>query len=266
MNLSLPDDTRLQSLISSNFGAFKAIAESAAPCEIDISIDCDDDGFDVSGRIGSVTESFHVSSEHILYGVESFLVPALQLARPKMMFLHGAVVACGDQAFLIVGESGAGKSTLTWALASGDFDYLSDELAPVSFDEAGSPMVMDYPHAICLKSLPEEPFCVPETTLYTGATWHIPVKPPESRSGFPSRIKKIFFINHRGHSGTEARVTELTASDAAFKLYPNVLNALAHENQGLSMVRRLSESVACYNILSADLEQTSKVVARAIHE
>ncbi len=54
---------------------------------------------------------------------------AAVLTSDGRMVIHGAVVARGDEALVLVGASGKGKSTLAAAALLGDWDLLGDDLA-----------------------------------------------------------------------------------------------------------------------------------------
>ena len=56
---------------------------------------------------------------------------AAALATPDRILVHGAVIARGDEALLLVGRSGVGKSTLAAAAFVGGWDLLGDDLSLV---------------------------------------------------------------------------------------------------------------------------------------
>lgn len=66
----------------------------------------------------------------------------------RHFLLHGATLAAGGAALLLLGPSGAGKSTLTTALALRGFRYLSDEIAVI---DSASLRVWPFPKSISLR-------------------------------------------------------------------------------------------------------------------
>ena len=104
--------------------------------------------------------------------IEKTLTIELQRHRPELFFLHAAVVSAKGRCVVIAGESGAGKSTLCWDLCNAGFKCMSDELAPVDLDTM---QVEAYPHAICLNRIVEHMPALPNETIRTDSTMHIPV-------------------------------------------------------------------------------------------
>ena len=80
---------------------------------------------DVGGPLGSTAEE-DVIDNLLQYGL------AAAIATPGRLMLHGAAVARGDDALLLVGRSGVGKSTLAAAAFLGGWDLLGDDLTLVS--------------------------------------------------------------------------------------------------------------------------------------
>jgi hypothetical protein len=107
----------------------------------------------------------------LLFHLDKDLTIALQLQRADLFFLHAAVVALDDRAVVLSAPSGTGKSTLALALLENGFDYLSDELAPIDVQRL---TVHPFPHALCLKSPPPAPYCLPTGALGIGVRYHVP--------------------------------------------------------------------------------------------
>lgn len=70
---------------------------------------------------------------------------ATAMAGPDRILVHGAVVARGDEALLLVGRSGVGKSTLAAAALIDGWDLLGDDLALV------------HPHASMVRAVRRPP-------------------------------------------------------------------------------------------------------------
>ncbi len=65
---------------------------------------------------------------------------ALLLQR-RILPLHGSAVEINGKAYAIVGDSGAGKSTLASAFLRKGYRLISDDVIPVSFTSANTPVV-----------------------------------------------------------------------------------------------------------------------------
>lgn len=191
-----------------------------------------------------------------LFIVEKDITLALQRLRADLYFVHAGAVLSKRGAILIVGASGAGKSTLTWGLVQTGLSYLSDELAPV---ELRSMRVHPYPHALCLKREPPAPYTLPPTTLRTDETLHIPVDTFATPPAAPSAIGAILFVQYApAHAAPAAR--EISAGSAAARLYTQALNPLAHADMGLPAAANIVRRVPCFELDSADLQETCALV------
>jgi len=91
---------------------------------------------------------------HLLPLFDDDLVVQLQYLRPDLYFVHAAVVALEERAFLLPAPPGHGKSTLAWALLQHGLRYSSDELGPI---DPKTLSVAPYSRAICLKKNPSPP-------------------------------------------------------------------------------------------------------------
>ncbi|MEM1437135.1 MAG: hypothetical protein AAGG11_24020, partial [Pseudomonadota bacterium] len=180
-----PADRVSRRAVEVNYGAFRT---NAAYADFELAITA------LGGRYYLETEDGVKAScsdrTALQYDLEKTICIGLELLRRDLLFIHSAVVARDEEAFVLVGESGAGKSTLTWALLQTDFAYGSDELGPI--DKNG--LVYPYPHALCLKSLPPKPFVVPDCTYRTERTLHIPIQDTKIkilRTALP--VTRVFF-------------------------------------------------------------------------
>lgn len=63
------------------------------------------------------------------------------LMQRRILPLHGSAIAIDGKAYAIVGESGAGKSTLASAFLKLGYQLISDDVIPVTLNEADVPMV-----------------------------------------------------------------------------------------------------------------------------
>jgi hypothetical protein len=193
----------------------------------------------------------------LLFLFEKDMTVEIEKLRPDLYFVHAAVLTLEHAAVMLVGESGSGKSTAAWALLHHGCCYFSDELGPVDL-QTGE--VYPYPHALCLKDVPPRPYPLPQSTLYTACTLHIPTAALPSAVGEgPAPLAAIFFLQYR--PGAAAPVVEpLSKAEAAARLFANALNPLAHVGDGLDGAIKIAATVACVKLFSADLMATCALI------
>jgi hypothetical protein len=193
----------------------------------------------------------------LTYVIESDLIVRLQIARPDLLFVHAAALEKEGAVHLVTGHSGAGKSTTCWGLLHERFRYLSDEIAPI---EVETGRVHAYPHALCMKRDPPPTHPVPAGTRRTSRGLHIPIGRDRLAAPDPPPVlKSVLFVEYDPER-PEPAAHPVGPAEAMARLYPNVLNALAHENHGLSAVSRLSAQIAAYRLESAMLAPTCRLV------
>lgn len=199
---------------------------------------------------------FLEDADELLFHLDKDLTIALQLQRPDLFFLHAAVVALDDRAVVFSAPSGTGKSTLALALLEDGFDYLSDELAPIDVQRLS---VHPFPHALCLKSPPPAPYCLPTRTLQTGKRYHLPADSLRGDARTQS-LPIAAFIFLRPGSRTTTAYRPITRGTAIAHLMSNALNSLAHPAAGLDVAAMLSQAAPCFELDSADLGAACQAV------
>jgi hypothetical protein len=196
-----------------------------------------------------------------LFLFEKDMTIELQKLRRDLYFIHGAVLESAGKASLLVGASGSGKSTTTWALLHHGFGYFSDELAPIDLKTLD---VHPYPHALCLKDKPPHPYVLPEKSLSTSRSLHIPVDDLPSEVGTrPAPLMAIFFSSYRPEVSAPA-VRPLSSAEAATRLFASTLNALAHAGDGLDAAIVIAQRTACFELFTAHLPATCALVKTAL--
>jgi len=200
---------------------------------------------------------YAVGKGHFIYLFEKDMTIELERIRHDLFFLHAAALEYQGHIHLLVAESGGGKSTTSCALLQHGFGYVSDELAPVQLE---SMTVLRYPHALCLKAKPPRPYILPEETLYTERTLHVPGSAlPSVVASMPLPLKSIFFVKYNPQS-TSPSVKTVSAAQAGARVYANGLNQLAHPNDGLDAAIQIAQHCHCFDLESANLEPTCQLV------
>jgi hypothetical protein len=134
---------------------------------------------------------------------------------------------------------------------------MSDELAPIDLEKD---LVHPFPLAATLKSPLASAYPLPPNVLSTHRAVYVPVKVLHSRiHDEPVPIRGMIFVQYSS-SNEVPRIRKLGKAEAVARLYPNVLNALAHESMGLDQSIRLASSVPCYELASAELAATTAAV------
>jgi len=193
----------------------------------------------------------------LLYMFEKSLTMEIQLLRQDLLFMHAGALEYEGRVCLLVAPSGSGKSTTTWALLNNGFRYLSDELAPI---DLATLEVHIYPHALCLKAAPPEPFQLPAGVFHTSHTIHVPVEYiPAEICIQPYPLAAVFFLRY-DPSVKEPTAKPVSKAGAAARIYSNALNLLAHERYGLDAALKVADQSACFELITCDLQKTCDLV------
>ncbi|EGV18565.1 hypothetical protein ThimaDRAFT_1983 [Thiocapsa marina 5811] len=135
---------------------------------------------------------------------------------------------------------------------------MSDELAPL---DPKTLRISPFLLAVTLKAPPPDCYPLPGSSIKTHRSHYIPVDVlPTVPANESAPIGAILFVDYAS-SHTAPALRKLAAAECAFRLYPNVLNALAHQSMGLDDVIQITNSVPCWYLASAALEATAKEVA-----
>jgi hypothetical protein len=195
-------------------------------------------------------------ADGLVFHLDKLLTLTLQYQRPDLYFLHAAAIALDGRVVVLAAPAGTGKSTLTFALVHSGFSYLSDELAPVDIRTV---TVHPYPHALCLKSPPPQPYRLPPDTLGTGHRFHVPVAAlPAVAEKDQLPLAAIFFVQRA--QTVPAVCRSVTAARAAARLMSNALNPLAHNGDGLDAAVAISQTVPCFELESSNLQRAQTAI------
>jgi hypothetical protein len=196
-------------------------------------------------------------STEALDRIDTEIVLALQRLRSDLLFVHAAALARGGRCCLLAAESGVGKSTTAWGLLHHGFSYASDELSAI---DPVTLRVHPYPRALCLKQQPPPPYGAPPSTVQVDDCLHVPADALPCRSvGSPSPVAALFILE-RAEAARPASIRPIGAAEAAARVYPAVLNALAHPDRGLSPVLRIVREVPCFRLSLGPLEQNCVLI------
>ena len=195
----------------------------------------------------------------LIFLFEKDLTIELQRLRADLYFVHAAALEFAGNGILLVAPSGQGKSTVTWGLLHHGFRYLSDELAPL---DLRTMKVAPYPHALCLKREPPEPYPLPAQILRTSRTFHVPPPMlPNQTLSQPVPVTAMFFLEYSPKDQTGATLQSISKGEAASRLFAQALNPLAHMEDGLPAAIAIACNAACYKLRSADLRSSCDLVS-----
>lgn len=193
----------------------------------------------------------------LLYRFEKSVTIELQKLRGELLFIHAAALELGGRASLLIAPSGGGKSTTAWALLNNGFKYLSDELAPIDLKTME---VHLYPHALCLKAPPPQPFALPAGTLHTAHTLHVPVElMPGAVCRRPTPLGAVFFLRYDPAAQRPA-ATPISKGAAGARIYGNALNLLAHSRYGLDAAVKVADRGVCFELITNDLQKSCDLI------
>ncbi len=196
-----------------------------------------------------------------LFLFEKDMTIELQKLRRDLYFVHSAVLEFAGTAFMLVAASGSGKSTITWELLHHGFRYLSDELGPVDLKTL---KVCPYPRALCLKDKPPGLYPLPEKTLYTSRTLHVPIEGLPSGVGRgPIPLGAIFFSRYCPEASGPA-VQAISRAEAGARLLVHALNPLAHLGDGLDGAIEITRRIPPFKLFTADLPATCALVKTTV--
>jgi hypothetical protein len=257
-------DDYARALLLANYGA--CVAQSTDSClSYSIRRRHNQDGFTII-RDGRVSV-FARDDTELLSLLEEDMIINVQMRRRDLYFLHSAALEYSGRGFLLIAPSGGGKSTTSWGLLQHGFGYMSDELAPIRLSRM---TVYPYPHAICLKAKPPQPYNLPNEVLHTAKTMHIPA------AAVPSQVQRaavpltaLVFLQ-RNSPGSDSAMSPISKAEAAARVYANALNPLAHKCNGFDGAAEIVQRAWCFQLVIGDLSracaltrETAELISKA---
>jgi hypothetical protein len=122
--------------------------------------------------------------------------------------------------------------------------------------------VYPYPHAICLKAKPPQPYNLPNAVLHTAKTMHIPavaVPSQVQRAAVP--LTALVFLE-RNSRGSDSAMRTISKAEAAARVYANALNPLAHKCHGLDAAAEIVEKNWCFQLTIGDLSRACALMRK----
>ena len=232
------------------FGGMSRASPAGEALDRDFDIARTASGYQVSSRASG--ESTLPDADRLLFHIDKDITIWLQLERRDLFFLHAAAVARGSQVIVLTAPSGTGKSTLVLSLVEKGLEYLSDELAPIDLRTLA---VEPYPHALCLKSPPPDPYTLPSNTVRCGRRYHVPIPGPVHQV---RTLAALVFVRRDEERFQQLR--PVSAATAAARLMANALNPLAHPGDGLDVAVTLSQAVPCFELDILDLSRAGREI------
>jgi hypothetical protein len=197
----------------------------------------------------------------LLFLLDQDLIIQLQNRRRDLYFVHAAALDAAGKGFMLVASSGGGKSTTAWALTHHGVRYLSDELGVVDLATLN---VHPYPRALLLKNAPPSPYILTPARVSTSRGLLVT---GEMMSGGIGRMRvplqAVFLLRYAARP-SEPSLRTISAAEAGARLYPHVLNALAHPADGLDAAIHIAQSVACFELAVGDLGRSCALVTSAL--
>jgi hypothetical protein len=248
-------DAELRGLIAANWGS---LATTGAGADVEFEVRRVPASIVWNSSSGAVGAADDASG--LLFDLDQAVIVELQRRRADLYFLHAAAAERDGRACLLIAPSGSGKSTTEWALLQHGFGYLSDELAPI---DLATLKVHAYPHALCVKQSPPEPYRLPAETVGE-RRWYVPATAmPRLAGAEPRPISAALFLTYCPQASGSA-IRPIAAAEAAARLYAHALNPLAHPNAGLTAAAHLAQNVPALALDSADLAATCALIEETL--
>lgn len=187
----------------------------------------------------------------------SFL--SVLLEQKGIFRIHGAALAKNSKGAVFANVSSGGKTTICYHLSNGGFQYLSDDVAFISFVE-GKPRLLAYPTRLGVDKKMLVTCHLPDSTYRsvvegTREKWLVPAS-----DLFSERIIEecdlAFLAIITLWTGQETKIKEIASKDVISKLVPHIRYSPFHQISTLENHSRkrfltaldISRSVRCYNV------------------
>jgi hypothetical protein len=198
-----------------------------------------------------------------------FTIPLLEVAKRHARFgLHAACVARGGKGVLIAGPSGAGKSTLAVALVRAGFDFLSDDIVFLRYEEGqrGEMRAIGFPDTVDLTTATIAMFAeladIGDVPLPDGRPKHrVRIEDRFGATAVASCTPRALVLVELASDEGSALVP-VAKNDALVTLAPNVLLTEERSSQAhFTSLAALAREVPCYALRNGrDVAETVRLI------
>lgn len=209
-----------------------------------------DNGFSLSAL---VEEESMGTPDYVLRWLKPRILSTFIDYRKDLIWLHSAVVRRANAATLLVGPSGSGKSTLATLLCQTGWAFLSDEVAPISFERD---CVHPYPQTPSRREHPSARVSSEDVRALPRIEWNPPGNAVARRE---TPFDKVVLLHFSFNSATIIR--RLKPGEASLMLLRNVMNFGRHQNEAVSRLVRVAESIPCYLVEYGDAADASSIIS-----
>jgi hypothetical protein len=230
------------------------IVESGSTREAEIEVWTENSGFTL--RSDETHQYPGTPLEHFLPLLKETVRVHFMKARRDLLWMHAAAVAKSDSGVLIAAPSGQGKSTISTLLADRGWEFLSDDVAPVSTSNAH---VIPFP----MRPVRRTP------SLFVVADDDVNQLPRESVSIRPERIRRqpaqlsaIVVIAYK--PDTRSSLSRLAQGTGALEVLRNLTNFVDHKSGAVSGVAQLARRLPIYMLSYSDRNEAVSLVDQII--
>ena len=176
--------------------------------------------------------------------------------------LHAGAVAWRGTSIVLAGASGSGKTSLVAWLIDKGFEYLTDEIAILTDENA----ILGFPRALVIKPGGAEnvqalSICERSPLIRYGS--HLVFAPKRASDGVAQPCGMIVFPEYQ--PGAEIRIRGLTAAEAGLKLVECNLNARNFPDGGLAAIATLSRTAPAISLEYGDFAQLESTLDVVLH-
>jgi hypothetical protein len=188
---------------------------------------------------------------HAVRWVRYQAIEQLILARPDLLWLHGAVAGWRGRAVLMPGPRGRGKSTLVTQLCQRGWTFLTDDIVPV---DPASLEVRPFPQLPAVRPNPGRE--LPETWLRDAEKAEVAV---DDRVGAePLPVGVLVLPAARRSGNTELR--PCSPAEAVLELARGCWNFAEHGERAVAILARLGANLPAFRMAFRDADRAADLI------
>jgi hypothetical protein len=169
-----------------------------------------DTHFDITS-VGHVEESWRALRHLLFSGL------AWWLERRNVVLVHGAMIARGPDAVLILGDTGSGKSTAALAALTAGWELCSDDLV-LARTEGSSVSLFGLPKRVSVERELARSLGLPLDEVPNDERRRV-MLPNSTLAGGWRRLSLVLIVGHHDGAGAAERIEHSDALDAVFRSY-----------------------------------------------